>query len=409
MFFIADFHIHSKYSRATSPQMEIDSLSWWAEMKGINLIGTGDFTHPGWLKELEKKLVPAGYGLYKNNNTHFILTAEICNNFYTAGKNHRIHNVIIAPSIEVVKKINKEFEKYGDLQMDGRPMLALDAKTMVKIVRSASEDCVVMPGHIWTPWFSLFGAKTGFDRIEDCFEGEAKNIFCLETGLSSDPVMNWRLSALDRCCLISNSDSHSPKKIGREANVFDCELDYKEIFDVIKKKDKKRFLYTIEFFPEEGKYHYDGHRDCNIVFSPSETKDNKYLCPVCKRKLTVGVEHRVELLADRPLGFTPENSIPFKNFIPLEEIVAFALGIRKESAIVDRQYREILAKSGKEFDILLHWTEDEIMKKLPEKIAKAVISVRNGNVKVSPGYDGVYGTIEILKYKPKETEQLTLF
>jgi len=409
MEFIADFHIHSKYSRATSKNMDVENLARWAKMKGIKLIGTGDFTHPDWLAELEKELEPAGYGLYTHNDTNFILTAEVCNNFFKDNKGRRIHNVILAPSFAVARKINNALEKYGNLESDGRPMLDLDAKKLVRTVLDVSEDCLIIPGHIWTPWFSLFGANSGFNKIEECFEEETKNIFGLETGLSSDPAMNWRLSVLDRYTLVSNSDAHSPRKIGREANVFDCELSYKEILEVIKKKDKTKFLYTVEFFPEEGKYHYDGHRNCNVVFSPAETKEKKYICPACGRKLTVGVMHRVELLADRKEGFVPENAIPFKSLIPLEEIIADALGVGKDSVAVEREYTNLVSKVGTEFDILLKLSKEEIEKNIPQKIAQAILSVRKRKVKVSPGYDGVYGVIEISKEGDKQAEQLSLF
>ena len=409
MFFIADFHIHSKYSRATSRDMNVENLARWAKMKGIELIGTGDFTHPDWLLELERELEPAGYGLYKYNDTNFILTSEVCNNFFKNNKGRRIHNVIIVPSFEYARKINNALEKYGDLESDGRPMLALDAKNLVKIVLDVSPDCLVVPGHIWTPWFSLFGAISGFDKIEECFEEETKNIFGLETGLSSDPAMNWRLSALDRYTLLSNSDAHSPRKIGREANVFDCAFDYKEILDVIRKKDKSKFLYTIEFFPEEGKYHYDGHRNCNIVFSPAQTKEKKYICPACGRRLTVGVMHRVELLGDRKEGFIPENTIPFKSLIPLEEIIADALGVGKESRVVEKEYMNLVSKVGTEFDILLRLSKEEIERNIPQKIAQAILKVREKKVEISPGYDGVYGTIKISKEEEEPKEQLSLF
>ena len=409
MVFIADFHIHSKYSRATSKNMDVENLARWAKMKGIKLIGTGDFTHPDWLAELERELEPAGYGLYKHGDTYFVLTAEVCNNFFKNNKGRRIHNVIIVPSFEVARKINSALEKYGDLESDGRPMLSLDAKNLVKILLDVSQDCLIVPGHIWTPWFSLFGAISGFNKIEECFEEETKNIFGLETGLSSDPAMNWRLSVLDRYSLLSNSDAHSPRKIGREANVFDCNFDYKEILDVIRKKDKSKFLYTIEFFPEEGKYHYDGHRNCNVLLSPKETKEKKYICPGCGKRITVGVMHRVELLGDREEGFIPENAIPFKSLIPMDEIIADALGVRKESKVVEKEYMGLVSGVGTEFDILLNLPKEELEKKIPPKIARAILNVREKKVEISPGYDGVYGTIKISKEGEEPKEQMSLF
>jgi len=389
--------------------MDIAGISKWAKLKGIKLMATGDFTHPDWLAEMQRELEPAGYGLYKKGDIYFVLTAEVCNNFYKEGKNHRIHTLVLAPSFDAVKKINRDLEKYGNLESDGRPILDISAKDLVKSALNASADCLIIPGHIWTPWFSLFGANTGFDKIEECFEDQTRNIFGLETGLSSDPIMNWRLSALDRYTLLSNSDSHSPKKIGREANVFDCGLDYREITDVIRKKDKFRFLYTIEFFPEEGKYHYDGHRLCNVVFAPEETRKHNYICPGCGKRLTVGVMHRVEKLADREAGFVPPNAIPYKNLIPLDEIIADALGVGKESVLVEREYMALVSKAGTEFDILLKMTDMEIRKNIPQRIAENIINMRQGRVKASPGYDGVYGKIEVLKGETKEAEQLSLF
>ena len=283
MEFIADFHIHSKFSRATSKDMDIRHLSEWAKIKGIKLMGTGDFTHHLWLEELKNNLEDCGNGLYQFNGVNFILTAEISSIYSKNGRGYRIHNIIVAPSFKSVDAINDILSRVGNLASDGRPILGLDAAELARIVFDIDENCMVIPAHIWTPWFSLFGSMSGFDRIADCFEGQTEKIFALETGLSSDPAMNWRLSALDRFTLISNSDSHSPQKIGREANVFDCELEYMTIRDVLKTKDKKRFLYTIEFFPEEGKYHYDGHRLCQTRMSPQETKQNNGRCPKCHK------------------------------------------------------------------------------------------------------------------------------
>ncbi len=272
MEFVADLHIHSKYSRATSRDMDIPHIADWAKLKGIDLMGTGDFTHHLWLEELKNNLEPTDKGLFVHKGIHFILTAEISSIYSKNNRTYRIHNLILAPSFKSVDAINRVLGGMGNLASDGRPILGIDASELAHIVFDIDENCMIIPGHIWTPWFSLFGSMSGFNRIEDCFEKETSKIFALETGLSSDPAMNWRLSALDRFSLVSNSDSHSPSKIGREANVFDCELDYFVIREVLKSKNKKKFLYTIEFFPEEGKYHYDGHRLCGVRFSPEESK-----------------------------------------------------------------------------------------------------------------------------------------
>jgi len=412
MEFIADFHIHSKYSRATSRNMEVKSLSEWAKIKGIALMGTGDFTHHLWLEELKHYLEDCGNGLYKYNGINFILTAEVSSIYSKNNRTYRIHNLIFAPSFKTVDKINERLGKIGNLASDGRPILGLDAAELARIVFDIDAECMIVPGHIWTPWFSLFGSMSGFDRIEDCFEKETPKIFALETGLSSDPAMNWRLSALDRFTLISNSDSHSPQKIGREANVFNCEMDYKTIREVLKTKDKKRFLYTIEFFPEEGKYHFDGHRLCDIRWSPKETKEHKGECPKCKKPVTVGVMSRVDKLADRPEGFKPQNAIPFKNLIPLDEIIADAKGVSKSSVAVERELRSCISKFGTEFDILMRASEEDLKKNLPLKIAQGVLMVRNGKVKIKAGFDGEYGEVSIFNNDIKDSageEQLKLF
>ena len=412
MEFIADFHIHSKYSRATSRNMDVKNLSEWAKIKGITLIGTGDFTHHLWLEELKHTLEDCGNGLYKHNGVYFILTAEVSSIYSKKGKTYRVHNVIIAPSFKSVDKINEKLGRIGNLASDGRPILGLDAAELARIVFDIDENCMLVPGHIWTPWFSVFGSMSGFDKIEDCFEEQTPKIFALETGLSSDPAMNWRLSALDRFTLISNSDSHSPQKIGREANVFSCDLDYKTIREVLKTKDKKRFLYTIEFFPEEGKYHFDGHRLCGIRWSPKETSEHAGKCPKCGKPVTVGVVNRVEKLADRPEGFKPDNAIPFKHLIPLDEIIADAKGVGKASLSVERDYRSCIAKFGTEFEILMRAPKEELMKRLPPKIAEGILRVREGKVNIKAGFDGEYGIVSVFEEgetKSNNEEQLSLF
>ena len=412
MQFIADFHIHSKYSRATSKDMDVAHIAEWAKLKGIKLMGTGDFTHHLWLEELKNNLEDLGNGLFKHKDIYFILTSEISSIYSKKGRTYRIHNMVLSPSFKTTDKINSTLARHGNLASDGRPILGMDARDLAKIVFDIDANCMIIPGHIWTPWFSLFGSMSGFDRIEDCFEDQTSKIFALETGLSSDPAMNWRLSALDKFSLVSNSDSHSPSKIGREANVFDCELDYKTIREALKTKDKKRFLYTIEFFPEEGKYHFDGHRLCNTRLSPEETRKNKGICPKCGRPVTIGVMNRVEKLADRPEGFKPESAIPFKSLIPLDEIIAETKGVAKTAVSVEREYLGLVSKFGTEFDITLKASEEELLKGLPKRIAEAVLRVRKGKVNIQAGYDGEYGIISIFgedeKHK-KDEEQLSLF
>jgi uncharacterized protein (TIGR00375 family) len=412
MEFIADFHIHSKYSRATSKDMDITHLAEWAKLKGIDLMGTGDFTHHLWLEELKHHLEELGNGLYQFNGVHFVLTTEISSIYSKNGRGHRIHNMVFAPSFKVVDKINETLSRYGNLASDGRPILGMDAAEIAKIVFDIDEKCMLVPGHIWTPWFSLFGSMSGFNRIEDCFEDQTPKIFALETGLSSDPAMNWRLSALDRFTLLSNSDSHSPQKIGREANVFNCELNYQAIREVLKTKDKDKFLYTVEFFPEEGKYHFDGHRACETRLAPKETRQNNGRCPKCGRPVTVGVMNRVEQLADRPEGYIPSNAIPYKNLVPLDEIIAEAKGMGRNSQAVEREYRSAIAKFGTEFEILLKAGKNDLIKGLPARIAEGVLRVRDGKLNIKAGYDGDYGIISIFDAEEKATDgekQLSLF
>jgi len=412
MEFIADFHIHSKYSRATSRDMDVEHIARWAKLKGVTLMGTGDFTHHLWLEELKANLQDLGNGLFKHQDTYFILSAEISSIYSKKGRTYRIHNIVLSPSFKTTDKINATLARYGNLASDGRPILGMDARELTRIIFDIDENCMVIPGHIWTPWFSLFGSMSGFDRIEDCFEEQTPKIFALETGLSSDPAMNWRLSALDRFSLVSNSDSHSPSKIGREANVFDCEFSYAALREVLRTKDKKKFLYTIEFFPEEGKYHFDGHRLCNIRLSPVQTKEHQGLCPKCGKPVTVGVMNRIERLADRPNGFVPSQAIPYKNLIPLEEIMAEAKGVNKGSVAVEREYLATVAKFGNEFNILVRAQEDELFKGLPRRLAEGVLRMRQAKVEVQPGFDGEYGKILVFgssEIKNKEEEQLSLF
>ncbi len=416
MRFIADFHIHSKYSRATSKEMEVEALARWAKKKGITLLGTGDFTHPTYFVELRSKLEPSGNGLFRlkkeDLGVHYILTTEVSNIYTQNGKVRRIHHLIFAPSFEVVETIRSRFGNLGKLSSDGRPIFSFSSKELLKMILDISSDCLVIPAHAWTPWFSIFGANSGFDSIEECFGELSKYIYAIETGLSSDPEMNWRLSALDPITLISNSDAHSPNRLGREANAFDCALDYKEIIEAIRKKDRKKLLYTIEFFPEEGKYHFDGHRQCGVIFSPKETKANQYLCPKCHKRLTVGVMHRVEELSDRPEGFIPKNAIPSIHLIPLEEIIAEAVGYRIGTKAVEAEYDRLIEKGGSEFHILLDATPEELATFVPPNVREGILRMRKGRVSIIPGHDGVYGKISLFPEKKEEgesKEQLRLF
>jgi len=396
--------------------MEVETLARWAKKKGITLLGTGDFTHPTYFAELRSKLEPLGNGLLRlkkgDQGIQYILTTEVSNIYTQDGKVRRIHTLIFAPSFEVVEAIRSKLGNLGKLSSDGRPIFSFTAKELAKMVLDISTDCLIIPAHAWTPWFSIFGANSGFDSIEECFGEMSPYICAIETGLSSDPEMNWRLSALDAITLLSNSDAHSPNRLGREANAFDCELDYREIAETIRKKDRKKFLFTIEFFPEEGKYHYDGHRKCGVIFSASQTKANQYLCPKCHKKLTVGVMHRVEELADRPEGFIPKNAIPSIHLIPLEELIAEAMGYRVGAKAVEGEYERLLERGGSEFQILLDATPDELASFVPAKILEAIVRMRQGKVSIIPGHDGVYGKITLFPEKregEESKEQLKLF
>ncbi len=399
---IADLHVHSGYSMATSKDMKAASMALWAKKKGINLLGTGDFTHPLHLSNLKTELESVGKGLYivpNEPDVFFLLTAEVSSIYSYKGSVRKIHNIIMVPSIEIAETINRTLVKAGkNLSSDGRPILGIPAKDLLKMVLDISPDCLFVPAHIWTPWFSLFGSKSGFNSLEECFDDYSKHIFAVETGLSSDPEMNWRLSALDSVTLLSNSDAHSPGKLGREANVFNCKMDYFEIMDTIRKKDRSRFLYTIEFFPEEGKYHYDGHRSCNISFSPAETKKNGYSCPVCKKQLTVGVMNRVDELADRPYGFIPDNAIPSKHLVPLVEIISNAFGSGVNTVKVKKEYEKLLSIKS-EFEILLDLPYTELHTITSNKITEGILKVRSGDINILPGYDGVFGKIDIFSGK----------
>ena len=406
---VADFHIHSRYSRATSSQLDLDLLSRWAKYKGIHLLGTGDCTHPLWMMELTKKLKETAGGLYEYEGVHFWLTAEVNASFIVGGKSKRIHNVLFVPSIEVAQKLNQRLDRFGDLTSDGRPTLGLSAADLVKEALSVSPDILIVPAHAWTPHFSIFGANSGFNTVEECFGPQAKEIYCLETGLSSDPAMNWRLSQLDRYTLISNSDSHSAGRIGREANVFGCEPNQREILDILKTHDKKRFLFTVEFFPEEGKYHFDGHRNCKTRISPQEAIKNQNRCPACGRAVTIGVMHRVEELADRPEGFSDDNRVPFKRMVPLDQIIAEARGVGVATKTVEQEYLDLVQRVGTEFEILIEMPEELIRKNLHPKVAEGVLKVRQEKIEILPGYDGEYGEVKIFDHD-KETageKQLT--
>jgi uncharacterized protein (TIGR00375 family) len=399
---IADLHIHGKYSRATSEQMNIAEIAKYAKIKGLHLVGTGDFTHPMWLKEIRETLTPElDTGLLKLTNAEspvrFMLQTEVSTIFDYKGESKKIHHVILTLSLEAADQINERLKKYGDLASDGRPILDATAPQLVEEVMAVDCGNMIFPAHAWTPWFSIFGAFSGFNTIEDCYQDMTKHIHALETGLSSDPSMNWRLSELDKYALVSNSDCHSfwPWRIGREANVFELQkFTYKEITEAIAQNDQFRFKFTIEVDPAYGKYHWTGHRNCKVWLSPTEAIKFSNTCPVCRRKLTKGVEQRVEELADRPVDYKREDAPGFIRLLPLSEILAAVIGTDSPAIqSVWKPYNALIEKFGDEYSVLIDAPFEEMASIVDGPFAQAVVRVRDGSAKVTPGYDGVYGQL----------------
>jgi DNA helicase II / ATP-dependent DNA helicase PcrA len=410
MTFYADLHIHSKYSRATSRDADLEHFALWARKKGLSVVGTGDFTHPAWLSELKQKLVPAEPGLFRlrddlqlqaehalpascRGTVRFILEVEISTIYKKGGKTRKIHHIILAPGFEQADRIVQKLSRIGNIKSDGRPILGLDSKDLLEITLEAGEGCFLVPAHIWTPWFSVFGSKSGFDSLDECYGDLTSHVFALETGLSSDPPMNWRLSSLDRCRLVSNSDAHSPSKLGREACVFDAEMNYFGMLEAL--RTGRGYAGTVEFFPEEGKYHLDGHRKCNVKLTPEETRQNRSICPICGKPLTVGVMSRVAELADRPVGAAPVGAPPFRSFVPLAEIMSEILGVGATSNKVQNTYESLISAIGPELFVLEHAAPDDIERKASPMLAEAVRRMRAGQVIREAGYDGEYGVIRL--------------
>ncbi len=413
---VADLHIHSHFSRATSRNLTFEHLTRWAQLKGVTVVATGDISHPGWLAEMNEKLVPAGDGLYCLRDdsardvqatvppacqapVRFILSGEISNIYKRAGQTRKVHNVVFAPSLDVVARLQAQLEKIGNIRSDGRPILGLDSRDLFETLLEVDPACQLIPAHIWTPWFSMLGSKSGFDSVEECYGDLASHIFALETGLSSDPPMNWRVSQLDRYSLVSNSDAHSPEKLAREATLFDTELSYGALFAALRgEKDHPTVGAlggTIEFFPEEGKYHLDGHRNCNIVWEPQTTIEHGGLCPVCGKEVTIGVMHRVEELADRPPGGRPASVRPYTSLIPLPEVIGQALGVGPGSGRVEQEYLKLLGRLGPELFILRDADLKEIASAGGERLAQGIDRMRRGEVDARGGYDGEYGVIRL--------------
>ena len=388
----ADLQIHSRFSRATSKHLNLSNLEKYARLKGLNLLGTGDFTHPKWIAELKNELKENGSGiLTSKSGFKFVLQGEISNMYTQDGKGRRIHSLLMARNFEVVEQINKALLKKGRLDYDGRPIFGFSCIELVEMMKSIDETIEIIPAHVWTPWFGLFGSATGFDSVEECFKDQSKHIHAIETGLSSDPAMNWRISKLDKYTLVSSSDAHSfwPWRLGRECNVFNIKWSYDELMGAIRKK--KNFVETIEMWPHEGKYHYTGHRACKICLSPKESMKLKNICPVCKKKLTVGVAQRIEDLADRKEGYVPKNAVPFRNIISLSEVIAGTIKAPVASKKVWEEYYKLTNVFGNEFNVLLNADEKEINKATTEKIANNIMRNRSMKIPFLPGYDGEYG------------------
>jgi uncharacterized protein (TIGR00375 family) len=405
----ADLQVHSPYSRATSKNMNLKELGRFASMKGLNIIGTGDCTHPDWRKEIRKDLRDASdSGLYQLRDDAFqiqyMITGEVNTTFQFGEKSRRIHHCLLVPSIESADALSDRLSKYGNLASDGRPTLRATAPELVDEVIEADRQSVIFPAHAWTPWFSLFGANSGFDSVIDCYQDRSDRIFALETGMSSDPPMNWRLSQLDHLCLVSNSDAHSawPWRLGREANAFNLKnLTYQSLVGAIRDKDPERFLFTIETSPAYGKYHWTGHRECQVSMSAKGARNLRDKCPKCGKKMTRGVEERVEELADRPEGYMPKNPIGYRHLLPLSEIISTVIGeVNPGSTKVWDAYNMLVGKFGSEYAVMLDVPEDQLLAAAGPELSSAILRVRNDNVFVEPGYDGVYGKLDLSKAPP---------
>lgn len=412
MKFIADLHVHSRFSRATSKNLDLEHLYISAQLKGITVVATGDISHPEWFKEISEKLEPAEAGLYRLNKNiekncdkqvplscrgivRFMLNSEISCIYKKKGKTRKIHNLVFLPDMAVAESFNRKMASIGNIVSDGRPILGVDARNLLEKLLETSDQAFMVPAHIWTPWFSLLGSKSGFDSLEECFEDLSSHVFAVETGLSSNPVMNWRVSFLDRRTLISNSDAHSPDKLGREANIFNTELSYYGIKNALQYRDSSAFLGTYEFYPEEGKYYFDGHRNCKIRFSPEMTLTYKGYCPVCDRALTIGVLNRVENICDRKEGEKPKNTPPFYSIIPLKEILSEIFKVGSSSQKVLRNYQHALLVLGSELDILYSVSISDIESAGIPMLKEAIKRMREGNIHIVPGYDGEFGKIKI--------------
>ena len=415
---VLDLHIHSKHSRACSPQLTLANIDKVCREKGIHVMATGDFTYPAWIKAIEEELEEIGTsGLYKlktatDTKAKFILSTEVSLIYKDGDKARRVHIMITAPNLKAVKELNKQLDAKYNIRSDGRPILGTTCPNLVKLCLAIDPKFLIYPAHIWTPWFSMFGSKSGFDSVEECFHDQTEHIYAYETGLSSDPAMNWRLSELDNLTLLSSSDAHSLPNLAREANVFDLSENptYDEIYTIIKNHNTKKILYTIEFWPEEGMYHYDGHRLCKFSCTPEESKKHKNICPVCGKPLVIGVLNRVTELANREEGFKPKNAVPYKQAVELDKIIGEAFGIKsRNSKEVLATHQKMLKELGPELDILLEMPLETIKNHAPAEVVEGIRRMREGELHVVPGFDGQYGVVKIFSPEEKKSRQKTLF
>ncbi len=408
--FYADLHIHSHFSRATSRDCGLEQLYLWGRKKGLSVLATGDITHPGWRAEIQDKLVPAEPGLFRlrpaleralraelhptcHGELRFLLSVEIATIYKCAGKTRKVHHVVYVPSVESAERLCARLAPVANLEADGRPILGLDSRDLLEMVLESGPGAYLVPAHIWTPWFSVLGSKSGFDAIEDCYRDLAPHVFAIETGLSSDPPMNERLSRLDRYCLLSNSDAHSPPNLGRNACVFETERGYFAMRHAL--ETGTGYAGTVELFPEKGKYHYDGHRKCGVCLTPPESQTRRGLCPVCGTPLTLGVLHRIDALADRPTGGRRSTPASFRSLIPLPELLAEIEGVGAKSLRVGRAYEALLARFGPELPFLESLPLAEMEGSVPPVLVEAIRRMRAGEVLREPGYDGEYGRIHV--------------
>lgn len=428
--FACDFHVHSRYTRGASAEMTLDQMAHFAKLKGLSLLGTGDFTHPAWFLELKEMLRPAALeGLYEYKGTLFVLTAEVSSFFSQKGRGRKMHNLIFAPSLEAALRIRQRLRRYGSLSLDGVPALSIAAHDLLKLLKDLSPETFLVPAHIWNPLNSLLSAKAGFNSLEECFGEDAAEVPILETGLASDPSMAWRISNLQGKTLLSSSDARDPRSLGREATIFNAPLSFGELRDTLYSRDPQRLLYTLEYYPQVSKYHYNGHRSCRVSLPPQRsqsslgaeqtpafgqgviTPDN--LCPVCGHPLSVGVLQRVEDLADRPAQETPPDAIPFTHLMPLREILSQALHLQSEASLVENEVLRLVQAFGNELNVLLDIPLSYLEKVTSPAVVQAIAKVRSGRIQLVPGYDGRSGQILIPRERheerPRVSAQISLF